>query len=327
MMLNLVGVAIPLRDPQIYLEPRNLYTGDTNTVLTAEEFWRQEKPLANEPARDYAPRLCKLVGEGTAFLYQQHNPNMSKRNWRVPVYENFLLWGSRHALFLWRWARGTASWSDRAFINRYVYSDHHRAIERGVGLCGQQTAILMRLLKERGVKARYVSFPRHAVVEAEVDPGVWWVLDPSGKVWLPYDVATLQKNPGLVRPVCQAQGIHRDTVELLEASFSEPSSPSTIRDSVKDAHGAVHYYFEFASYYLIWIIPAVMITAGIVSLRRGSVREGNRRAESGCGCVLTAHLPELAPGMAPQQQAPPGLGCAHLPQNPAPRALSQDTGS
>jgi len=267
LLLNIVGTAVPLRDPQIYQLPRNAYTGDSNTVLTAEEVWRQAKPLPNESVRDYAARVTRLVADGSAYLYESEHPELSKRNWRVPIWKNYLLWGSRRGLFLWRWARGRASWADRASVYRYVYSDYRHGIERGVGLCDQQTVDLIGLLGERGIRTHFVSFPRHSVVEAEVAPGLWWVLDPSHKTVLPYDVATLHRDPELVQSICAAQGRPPVTVDLLESCFSKPLDPSRIKASVEEAHGPFHYYFEFASYYLIWIIPAVMITVGLVGLR------------------------------------------------------------
>jgi len=266
LLLNTVGVIVPLRDPQVYEQPRNCFTGDSNRVLTAKEVWSEAKRRPDEPNRDYVVRLTSLVHDGTAFLPEEDHPNLRKSNWRVPIYRNYLLWGSRRGLFLARWARGTLSWSDRGSVYRYVFSDYQPAIERGVGLCDVQTVILMGLLKERGIASRYLSFSRHALTEAEVEPGVWWVLDPSLKTVLPHDVPTLSKNPDLIRAVCLEQGKTPPTTELLLKSFAEPPPRPFIYKSVREAHGPAHYYIEFASYYLIWVIPAVLLVAGFGGL-------------------------------------------------------------
>jgi hypothetical protein len=261
-----------MRDPQVYHWPRSTPTSDRNCVLTVEEFWRRAEPHVNEPNRDYVVRAARLVNDGTAFLFEVDHPEMSKRNWRVPFWKNYLLSSSRRVLFLYRWARGRVRWSDPNPVYRYVYSDYHRAIERGVGKCDQQAVILMGLLKKRGIATHYVSCPSHVLVEAEVEPGVWWVLDPSESTVLAYDVATLCKQPGLIRPACLAQGTSLKVAEFLEANLSNVSDPPTMVNSVKSAHGPAHYYFEFASWYLIWIIPGLMLATGIVGLRKLSNR-------------------------------------------------------
>jgi hypothetical protein len=268
-LLNIVGLVVPLRSPYIYHEPRTAIIGDTNAVLTAEELWRQARPRPNEPRRDYARRATRAVEEGIAFVYGNHEPALSKYNWRIPIWENYLLWASRHGLFLYRWACGKVVWSDRGLIYAYVFSDYHRIIRRGVGLCGQQTVVLMGFLKERGIATHYVNFRHHSLVEAEVDPGIWWVLDPTFNSVLPYDVATLRKNPHLIRPICLARGNDEKTADFLESVFSEPPPYLPIFNSVEEAHGPVHYYFEYASYYLIWIIPVVLIITGLACLRLG----------------------------------------------------------
>jgi len=272
LLLNLVGVLVPPRDSQVYEQPRNCVTGDSNRVLTAEAVWSEAKRRPNETNREYVARLKRLVHDGTAFLPEENHPDMRKSNWRVPIYKNYLLWGSRRALFLARWARGAVSWTERGSLYRYVFSDYRPAIERGVGLCDVQTVILMGLLKEGGIASRYISFSRHALVEAEVEPGVWWVLDPSLKTVLPYDVPTLRKNPGLIQAVCLEHGKNPPTSELLLKSFAEPPPRPFIYNSVKEAHGPAHYYIEFASCYLCWIIPAALLAVGFACLRFSHAR-------------------------------------------------------
>ncbi|HOS75242.1 MAG TPA: hypothetical protein PKW12_08280 [Verrucomicrobiota bacterium] len=265
--LNTVGLFIPVRDPGIYGEPRNFFTGDSNRVFTAEEFWRQAKPLAGEANRDYAVRVTGLVHDSSAYLYEKEKPELLKRNWRVPIYKNYLLWASRRIKFLGAWARGQVSWADRGSIYRYVFSDYRSALERGVALCDEQSVILMGLLKERGMATHYVSFSRHALVEAEVEPGVWWVLDPSLRTVLPYDVPTLCRNPDLIKSRCREEGKNLPTTELLLNSFAEPPPRPVVSKSVKEAHGAGRYYLEAASPFLIWILPAILLAAGLAGRR------------------------------------------------------------
>jgi hypothetical protein len=257
---------IPLRNPDIYRDPRNIFTNDI--TLTAEEFWKRVPRRAGESTPDYARRMTETVADGIAHIQQADRPTLQEYRWEIPIWENYLIWASRRGVQLQRWVSGTLE--ERGSAYRYQFSDCRRAVERGVGLCASHAFILVDILKANGIRIQIAGLGQHVVNRAEVAPGTWWVLDPDFGVAVPYDLAKLREDPHLIEPYYTARGHKREWLDLLQRCYASPNP--RLDDSVIAAQGRGRYYFEYGSYYLIWIIPAVLLLAGVTSLRRGAAK-------------------------------------------------------
>lgn len=274
--LSILGMIIPIRNPEIYHEPRNIFTNDI--TLTAEEFWKRVPRRADESTPDYARRMTETVADGIAHIQQADRRTMQKYRMEIPIWENYLIWASRHIVQAQRWVCGTLDKRGSAY--RYQFSDYRRAVERGVGLCPTHAFIMKKILKAKGFHIQIAGIGRHTVTRAEVAPDTWWVLDPDFGVAIPYDLAALRENPRLIGPYYEARGHSKEWIGELEVWFADPN-PIFI-DTVREAQGSVRYYFEFASYYLIWIIPAVLLVTGGSCLRQTARKTAtNPRSHAG----------------------------------------------
>lgn len=259
--LNIVGVIIPLRNPDIYHEPNNTFTNDI--TLTVVEFWKRVPRRAGEATPDYARRMTETVADGIAHIQQADRPTRQKYRWEIPIWENYLIWASRHGVQLQRWMRGALAERDSAY--KYQFSDCRRAVERGVGLCPTHAFVLADILRSAGIRNQVVNIGEHALNRAEVTAGTWWILDPDYGVAVPHDLAELRENTHLIEPYYAARG-HREWLDRLRSWYADPNP--RFFDSVREAQGNGRYYFEYISYCFVWIIPVILLLAGFAGLRQ-----------------------------------------------------------
>lgn len=266
-LLNMVGVIIPLRNPDIYHEPNNIFTNDI--TLTAAEFWKRVPRQPAEGAPDYARRMTETVADGIAHIQEADRATLQKYRWEIPIWENYLIWASRHGVQLLRWVRGNLA--ERGSAYKYQFSDSRRAVERGVGLCPTHAFVLADILQAAGIRNQAVNIGHHVLNRAEVEPGKWWMLDPDYGVVVPYDLDALRENTHLVEPYYTARG-HGAWLDRLRNWYADPNP--RFYESVREAQGSGRYYFEFVSYYLVWIIPVILFVAGVAGLRRRGRHSG-----------------------------------------------------
>lgn len=236
LVVNLIGLFVPLRNPAIYTEPANNFEHDIS--LTEEEFLA----IVHAPAATSADRLRQLtlaVAQGIAHYWD--DSGISKYNLRVPVQENYWLWA--------------ASWLYPAGFQKYEFFQYEKAVARGVGLCSQHALILLELLHELGFEASLIPLHGHVVVTAAVQPGQWWTLDPDYGVILPYTIATLSHHPERVEQYYQAAG-HAPALSTELARIYSAPAPAQI-DAL--AHYSLRYYFERVTYVLKWVVPLLLL--------------------------------------------------------------------
>jgi hypothetical protein len=255
--VNLAGFFIPIRDVGIYTELRNGFRDDI--LLTEKEFYQRIERHGESDA-EFARKVTEAVSHGIA-----HN-NMYRYR-KMPFYRNYLLALSRHALFVWRWARGTLNDPNKPPVYHYIFSDWRKAVARGVGLCAQQSDIVAGILTENHIPSKIMSLGGHVVASGEIDQEgkTWWILDPDYGVVIPHDLHTIENQPSLIRPYYAAKGYDAATINHLEGFFAPPN---LVHDSIAESHGRLRYYFEFASYYLIWIIPPILMLPFLIRCRR-----------------------------------------------------------
>ena len=247
--LNVIGRIHSLRNPDIYHASYNLFTNDI--VLTEKQFY-QEITRHGETDAEYMIKATDAVNRGIAH-YSQNGIGVAKF-YHLPPSENYLLWLSRYVSLAWKIPLGYQEQE----VLWYRFANWRKSVERGTGLCGTHGQVLMEVLRLNKVSARVVSLPEHVVVEASPDHGkTWWTLDADYGVVIPESVMALRSNPDVIASYYRAKGYNPATLKLLQKVISE-GTPE-IKNSAIDMHGRWKVYFEYSSYYLIWIVPIVLM--------------------------------------------------------------------
>ena len=242
-----------MRNPDIYTEENTLKNrkGDITIKYPDIKKFLVKKP--GESNETFAIRINKVVNDGFAHYWK--DAGIDKYHERVPIWENYLL-------FL-------ASFIDPKDYKKYEFSNYKKDLERGVGLCSSHSIVVKGVLKDYGIDAALWDIAGHVVVRANVDDkkNKWIILDPDFGVVVPYDTAAIQANPELVRPAYQ---------NMAALYYPEAIEPYTT-DHVVEIYGRegnhiydVDNWFEYFSYWAIWIIPVLLMLPYFIQMLKGN---------------------------------------------------------
>lgn len=243
--LNIFGLFKSLRNPAIYQLDAAF---DDNITLTQQQFDAIIADRSGAPA-DYATRVTMAVNQAIVHYWEEQGTQ--SYNVKPPAHENYLL----YAL--------TSFWNDP----RYEFCSYQKAVERGVGLCSQQVAIVVSVLSANEIPAKIISFPwLHVVATAQVAQDTWWVLDPDYGVVIPFDIQAISQNPEIARACYVQAGYDRSTLDSLEEIYA---TPYELYDSLEAYFPEGYCFTERASYWAIWLFPMLFMTAGLLPVCSG----------------------------------------------------------
>jgi len=255
LILNGVGFLIPLRNNDI----RNERMDDTIT-MSRKQAESHIPRRSNENDEQYAHRLNLVVNQSMLHYWQLSG--VRKYRIRVPIWENYILYAA-------------AQFDNK--ISFYEFTNPHKALERGVGMCGQHASTLVGFLRENEINAHIVQLTGHTVTTAEISRGIWHVFDPDMGVHLPFPLSEIEKNPVLVEPFYK---------EVIANSGRSTESKEQLLKHVVDMYGPEgnqiadiwRVDFEKRVYFLKWVIPIallfpfVLVMIGSLFSRRNSIR-------------------------------------------------------
>jgi len=237
---NIGGLFKSMRNPEIYNEEQKLHNRLNDITIEYPEINDMLVRKAGESDKDFAVRINKVVNDGFSHYWKEEG--IAKYNLRVPVWENYLLYA--------------ASFVSPESYRRYEFTDYHKNLERGVGLCSSHSIVVKGVLNDNGIDASLWDIAGHVVVRAAVEKGQAYILDPDFGVVVPYDTADIEANPELVRP------FYKDMANLYYPDAVEPYTT----DHVVEIYGregnhtyTVDNWFEHFSYYAIWIFPLLLM--------------------------------------------------------------------
>ncbi len=256
----LIIIAVSLLTVNLYgltqdLEPKNLNEqhlrfGEKDRLLDAQAFWLESIRKNKENDADYAERLTKAVAGRIAHVHWGRFPP-DQFNQRVPVWENYLLY-----------LAGLVSGIPE--FERYHFASPAKAVERGVGLCGDASMLLSQLLDEAGISNQIVTIPGHVMVEATIN---------DEKLLLDPDFGVVLNN--------SAMWYHKKPEQIVEyyyaAGYVDDGGVNIVLDGLKGDvqywNGVAHfitkkYYFEKLSYIAIWALPVGLWLIGFFIVRR-----------------------------------------------------------
>jgi hypothetical protein len=234
LLINLVGVLVPLRNPAV--DEGISFGGKVRQPqYSADQVYEQMNRIADidEQYPEYVKRLTQLIFDGTVH-YWEENEAGNPFNLRVPLRENFILYFT-HLL------RG-----DRA---NYEFCRAERAIERAASVCSQSSKILADILGRNRVKAHIVGLEGHVVVRARVDneADTWWVLDADYGVVIERDIDEIEADLDFVREAYLRQGYSESVVDTLVEIYG-PEDNQIIDENLECEQ-------EDHLYLLKWLLP------------------------------------------------------------------------
>ncbi|MBZ2167687.1 hypothetical protein [Marinobacter sp. F4216] len=202
----------------------------------------------DETLIDYIIRQTRNVDNALAHI-RWHDTDPGEHNLRVPVWENYIL-------FLMGLLSGIPEYK------RYHFVQHEKSIERGIGICGDASMTLSTILTNNDISNTIVSFPGHVVVSSSLN-GQDFVLDPDFGVVLNMSTDELRFRKSEVAKAYRNAGYGNldvlGIVNILSQEYVSWEGPSHFISK--------KYYFEYFSYWFIWIFPVILLILGAWALK------------------------------------------------------------
>jgi len=247
--INFYGLFRTMRNPAIYSEEKTLRNRINDITIKYPEIKEMLIKKEHESNIDFAVRINKVVNDG--FIHYWKTEGIDKYHLRVPVWENWLLY--------------VASYISPKKYKFYEFSNYKKNLERGVGLCSTHSTIVKGVLLDNGIKAELLDVGgHHVVVRAELNDTATYILDPDFGVVVPYDTMIITTNPELVR---------KSYANMASLYYSDAKDPYTT-DLMVNIFGKKKYvysvdnWFEYFSYWAIWIIPILLAIPYAITLFR-----------------------------------------------------------
>jgi hypothetical protein len=204
-------------------------------VMTEQDFWDRAVKKGAETDSGYIRRLTGLVSGYMLFIGASHT--------RPTLFENWIIWA-------YSGARGYHEWIDTK-----------KAVRLGGGLCSQHAIVFNNIARSQNIESRLISTGGHVLNEVFV-AGAWRVCDPLYNIVADASLCELEAQPEKAYQVYAETIGDKSTAREIASFFSSAKDNANCRTSYMYAPES--FYMEKASFYLIWIIPALMILAGLL---------------------------------------------------------------
>jgi hypothetical protein len=233
--------------------------------------------LEGLPLRDYVRQVNTIVHQTLIHLRPQQIEDagysddalVGALNMRVPIWENYLLYA--------------LSFIKPDTYRRYEFCSAQKALERGIGECGQQSLTVVDLLNERGIEAGFIDWSAHHVVAvAKVAPAEWYILDPDYNVTFPYLFeAAPETTPkvfgGLAEALLQSQPDrtvirHPDGTREMRTDELYKSDGQNVSIGGPNARWGRACPIERLAYILKWLLPGILVLPFLVWVVAGGYR-------------------------------------------------------
>lgn len=247
--INIFGMFIPLRNPNIYKQETGFIKSATLDAKGAYQVI--EKKYEN--VKNYVTDITVALSQ--TFVRYWSDDKINEFNLRVPWYKNYIFF------FIEK-----LGWMANP---KYEFCDPKKALDRGVGLCSQMSMTLSKLLWSKGIENVVINLKEHVVVTALVDKekGEWWVLDPDYGVVLEGNLIDVQTNFDLkYRKVYEKIAFREDIVFDREIIIDNIGRIYKNRNYKTDVDLYINSTCELEqrAYFLKWAIPILSLLVGLV---------------------------------------------------------------
>jgi hypothetical protein len=223
---------------------------ENDVSLSYEDFISQYNMLDDETNEVYSERLSVLISQSLAHI-DWFGYKDTKYNQLIPFWENYILF------FM-------GKFSNIPEFERYHFVDYKKSIQRGVGVCGDASMIMSEVLNKAGISNKIISFPGHVVVAVKHENNQTVVYDPDFGVMVPLTPDEIMENSVSVNTYYSQEGYTKSDLEKLSLIFSKKYKSF---DGVK-GFMRKRYYFEYISYWLIWLIPIGLLSLSVYGLSK-----------------------------------------------------------
>ncbi len=242
LLLNFAGVGyLSLRAPGV-----DDYVDFAGTpTLTYAEAKERLRSTAVHPTVDSLSAVTRVFHEAMVHIDPTDREIVGLKELRmtIPIWENYVLYA--------------LSYLKPDTYRDYEFCSYRRALERGVGRCGQQSLALVDFLSAKGIKTGFVYLGGHTLVTAQVDSGRWVMLDPDYGAAIPFDLAQAEAQPETVIPYYwNNQVVSRN----LFRSFAP--AKNKIRYGGPDVRWGRVCVIEKIAYILKWLLPLLLLLPG-----------------------------------------------------------------
>jgi hypothetical protein len=244
---NIAGVFLSLRVEMPTERVEGIRMGPPRLPLElarAKLLWSK-----TDTPESYATRANQTIHD--SMINGDVTTDLSRWRLEIPVWENWVL----HGLGV-----------IEPKLRSYRFWDYHKEFERGIGLCGHLSTILVGYLEANGVPARMVGLSGHMIVTAEVAPGVWYLFDPDYGVVIPHALEVVENSQELIEAAYAAEddATLRAIINYY-ASKTDNSVDSTGRGGFYTSWGdtAEEYSVrENLANILKWVVPVSLVLFG-----------------------------------------------------------------
>ena len=253
--LNLYGQGQSLRSPLVAQDPADF---SHDRIVAPDQAWARLAELDLSDRRGFALRASEIIGQSMKHL-RYGGEDFEDRLYgayhlTVPAWENYFL-------YLFRFLKPDT-------YKSYELSGYRRALERGIGQCGQQAMTVIGFLADHGFATGFIQLTGHVVATAEVAPGEWYVLDPDYGVSIPHSLGELEQNRALVERY-YSRFLDRNPWRIYG---EQPNSVAYGGPGLRYPRGSV---IEELAYIAKWAFPAALLALSALALL--AARRAERR--------------------------------------------------
>lgn len=251
--VNVYGLTQSLRPDDLH--PPYLRFGGNDLKLNEDQFREQVSRRPDESDLGYANRLTTVIADGLAHVHWPKYP-IDQFNQRVPIWENYILWSMSYITPI-------------PEFKRYHFTTPDKSIERGIGICGDASILMSRMLDKSRIENRIITIPGHVLVEAKIN-GEWSAFDPDYGVVIGRSASMASLEPAVVKTLYLSSGHTRYDADFVASRLQE-----NIRYwGGVDGFIGKKYYFENFAYIAKWFLPLALLSLPSV-IRRIHKRDGD----------------------------------------------------
>lgn len=239
MVINMIGLIIPLRNPGIYS-----YYGDDrkDANYTYQETMAQIDRIPDEGDEEYVRRLTELISNSISPYW--YDEGLNTYHLRIPIWENYILWAYYYI--------------EPERYSHYEFTDYRKAIERGIGLCSQYAIVASQIMELNGIESSVLALNGHVLTMALID-GEWHIVDPEYNVVIPHTLEEVENDGAIVKDYYEDTWAPEFVVDL----FTTPENNLVFENAI-GYKGTTAAEFERWAYTVIWIIPLYLMAPFIL---------------------------------------------------------------
>ncbi|MBU4193003.1 MAG: hypothetical protein KKD85_11905 [Proteobacteria bacterium] len=207
------------------------------TLISLETFHQEMQRRTNESDTEYAKRMTSLVHLG--ILHSWDLPKAEAYHVSLPIWENWIIYALKHFI---------------PSFEQWEFVDADKAIERGVGLCSQQSIILSELLHKNGLDANILVMDGHVMVA--LTQGRHMILDPDYGVVIEGTLDDARNNLDLVRSKYPSNAV--------EGIVSIYAKPHVAMVSGVEQYHPRRFWLEPLLYAMKWLLPLLLMVPRVL---------------------------------------------------------------